>query len=241
MSIILFLGLIFLIVLGIILVTAMPSESDMHYQHVGVAALTQNAADDYTEVELNGGADANGTTPTNSGTVVNTNSLAPELALNAYGKGKHGASVWDVKEFLVGWNTTPPNVAGTIVTLDWALSSDGATRTSPVLPHEDAFVEGDSRVVNNTSAAAGTTTTGVNSKIQRYPQPQQMIGGHEFHNILTKAKYRFGIDGSNDTGAKTARLGMKARRVIVPLTEVFFDRGTISGLLDAVVLESILN
>lgn len=215
---------------------AILSASDQHYQHVGIARLLQNAANDYTEVRLDGSS-----TATNSGVATHRNDIEPEFSPNAFGKSNHGVACWDVKRFIFRPSRNVVLEAAVINNLQYGITDDGQTRTTPVLPDEDGWVEGADFEATSLTGAAGEITQ-VADKVKRYDQPFDMSDGQNtFHNLLTKSQYRLYIGGAGNPAVLTIMLGMLARRVLVPLTEVFFDRETIEGLLDAVILESILN
>lgn len=215
--------------------SAILSESDQHYQHVGLVRLTQNNVNDYTEVEIEPGKVA-----TNSGLVIHTTSLAPSLAPNAFGKGKHGAQVWDVKEWVVKMKPLPNLISNTFAWQGWALTDDGATRTSIATPSETGFVDGDEEQTANTTGAAGEISHW-GRVVNRWPQPSDIIGGTSFNNLLTAERYRIGIQSVGNTGKPQLDFGMKARRVLIPLNEVFFDRGTLANLLNMIAIEALLD
>ncbi len=210
------------------------SEGDQHYQYVAILSLAQASANDYTEVAMDGAG-----TPTNSGTSNQRESLLPEFAPNAFGKGKHGAAVWDIKEFLVGQTRGNVLEAGQTNLLGWAIVDDGTTRTSLAGEHLPGYVAADEVETKSITGAAGEVFT-VQKLRNRYAFPMDIVDGQSSHFLATAAAYRFGIDSTGIAVTNEFRLGMRARRVIIPLIEVYFDRETIAGLLDAVILESIL-
>lgn len=214
--------------------SAIISESDEHYQRIPIGRITQNSANDYTEVEIEPAEAA-----TNSGTAVINISLKPTYVPNAFGKGRHGASVWDVKQWIHKWLAPIIMEAGQTNGLSWNITDDGATRTVQPRLSDEGVLEAYETEAKTITGAAGEIFT-LMETTTKHPQPMEILDGNSFNLLLTASKYRMGMDSVGLGSTRESQLAMDARRVIVPLNEVFFDREDIAGLLDAVVLESIL-
>jgi len=207
----------------------------MHYQHVGIGSLVQSSANDYTEAIIKSGESA-----TNSGTFTLTEAIEVEFIPDAFGKDKHGGSVWDCKEFDFHVNLPVEIEAGQVNSKQYGIHSDSEVRTTEIRPDDKDYVAGVVEFVETTTGAAGEIVQDRRNLITRYKFPQELIDGNTYGLLLTKAQYKLYMDGGGNAAVFTLRAGMLARRVIVPLTEVFFDRETIAGLLDAVILDSLL-
>lgn len=209
------------------------SETDIHYQYIPLATLTQNAANDYTEVQIE-----TGETATNSGASVITNELKSEFVPNAFGKGNHGASVWDIKQ----WEMEPNKPVEQEVAsneLMYGVHTEASTRTGEILKHEDDYLIGNHEFSEVTEAAAGELIQDRPTKEFVKTMPQEVIDGQTFGYLATKGQYKLYINSSGEAAVTAIRLGIWARRVIIPLTELYFDRDTIEGLLDNVILATI--
>lgn len=231
---------IYAIVAMLILIvgSAIISEGvDEHYQYIGVASLLQNAANDYTEVLLD-----TGEAGTNSGVAVITVSLLPEFAPNAFGKRSHGATCWDVKSWYMTTGASVIAEAGQTNTQTIGIHSQVAVRTTPPGVHAaDAGPVPPMQLTAKTITGAAGEVVQLDKQFEKIDMPQERFpDGNSFHNLLTKGRYSLYIDGTGNPAVTNVRFGMWARRVTVPLNELFFDRDTIEGLLDAVVLEAIL-
>ncbi len=214
---------------------AITSASDQHYQYVPISSLLQNSANDYTEVRID-----NTSSATNSGVATHNEDIEPEFSPNAFGKSSHGVACWDVKRWVFRSSIAPLTEAGQINNLSYGITDDGLTRTAIPTPDDDGYLLMNDYEVKTITGATGEVVSFFN-KVQRIDEPMDIIDGTSFHHLLTKSHYRFFLDGTGLPGVVAVGFGILARRVLVPLTEVFFDRETISGLLDAVILESLLN
>jgi len=218
-------------------VTAILSDTDEHYRYIAVGAITQNAANDYAEVLLESGEAG-----TASSTAVITTELKGDFAPNAFGKDKHGVAVWDVKQ----WHSVWDNLSGLLEAaqtndVSWGIHSGPAVRTTVIpIENQDAGPVPEKKwSAQDIQAAAGEVYRTIKLDDQ-YLEPVDNIGGTSFGRLLTRERYSLFVDATGNSAAHKISVGMDARRVIVPLTEVFFDRDTIAGLLDAVVLDAIL-
>ncbi len=215
---------------------AILSESDQHYMYIGIATITQNAANDHQEIILDAGEG-----PTNNGSGSVTTPMLPETVLNAFGKGRHGVGVWDVKKWQVIFNAIVVMEAGQVNSQHWGVHSlEGNQSAIPAGSNKNGGpVPARGVLARSITGAAGEVTSMLELH-DHQDNPAENFDGTSFNQLLTKGNYRFWIDGAGNPNVVTAELGAWMRRVIVPLTEVFFDRDTIEGLLDAIVLSSIL-
>lgn len=215
--------------------SAIITDSDQHYQRHPMASLAQNSANDTTEVLLESGE-----TATNSGTATVAADMKPEFAPNAFGKGKHGATVWDIKKIQAEVSVSIRTEAGQLDnTQEWWITNDGTIRTAA--PRISGVGTEEKRKLNasTVTGAAGEIVT-IQDLVKDIDYPMEIIDGISFHKLWTRNQYRFGINGTGLPATFSVHLAFDGRRVVVPLTELFFDRDTIAGLLDAVVLEAIL-
>lgn len=215
---------------------AITSSTDQHYQYVPMGSILQNAANDYTEILMESGKSAS-----NSGTGVVTNELKVEFVPSAFGKGVHGGSCWDIKS----WDfevAIPVEVeAAQVNRQNFGIHTLTSVQTTAPLRHQDGYLIDIQEFAESQTGAAGELLQDRAELGVTKDMPIQFFeDGISFNYLATKAAYNFYIDGIGNAAVHTARFGIWARRVIVPLTELFFDRDTIAGLLDGVILEQIL-
>jgi len=212
------------------------SDTDLHYQYVPIASLIQGSASDYTEVLLE-----DGETATNSGVVVITNEIKAEFVPNAFGKARHGASVWDIKQWTFDTSReVEMETAQVTNAMEYGVHNSAATRTVRPRAHEVGYLIAHHMFATDFATASGEVGT-VTELVKQDPMPiERQPSGNSFNYLATKSRYVLYLDGTGeDVSVVSLSLGIWARRVIVPLTELFFDRETIAGLLDNVILDSI--
>lgn len=211
------------------------SETDIHYQYVPLISLTQGSANDYTEAKIESGEAAS-----NSGVVVQNNELKSEFVPNAFGKGAHGASVWDIKQWEMEPNKPVEAEAAQSNQQQFGVHTSPTTQTTELLKHQDGYLIGNNDFHEAQEAATNTGIT-QDRPTQEFVKtmPQEVIDGQTFGYLATKGQYTFYLNGAGNAAVSAVRLGIWARRVVIPLTELYFDRDTIEGLLDNVILASI--
>lgn len=200
---------------------AVPSETDIHYGYVALGSFVTSAADLLTPTQIS------------------KDIIDPKIQLNAFGKDKHGMLCWDVKEFIVEPPNTGINSEGADQDLqqEWQISGDnsrtGVAPTARIDPNNDDYVASGRQIYLSEDDTDGTMTRFIRNVLDRYPFDNQMIDGNSFGQLLTAGHYWFSIDTNNLGAVATFTLGMRARLVIVPLTEAFFDQRDVSELLFA--------
>ncbi len=213
-------------------------DDDMHYQLVSIGTLTESAANTFTTSLINRPEDMN------SNMTTQNNGLGVEMVVNAFGKGRHGLSVWDVKEFLIGF-TEYVDVDGDDNQVQWALTSGDV----PLIVHVPSAGGGNDFVVGDRVTAESATITAVGEinaqdrliSNSRWQMPMEIIEGNSSHLLMTAENYHLAIKGIGEGAAKVLFAAFYGRRVLIELNEVFFDRGDVKELLNAVLLAGLLD
>lgn len=223
----------FVLMLG----AAILQDIDEHYQYIALAAdpdddeasFIQSAADADTVIQID------------------AERIKPELIFNGFGQGRHGVLVWDVKRFTIrllfnlqGITVNEQNGFLIAIQSDNNREMPVAANRSVESPAGSQWIDGMDWQHNSDQNAAGEVVTFWN-RIKQLVQPKENIEGTDFGRLLTSAHYAVGISSSANfaSTALQIQLGMDARRVMVPLTEVFFDQQSLDAFLGQIALAAI--
>ncbi len=214
-------------------------EDDQHYQLVPIGTLTESAANTFTTSPINTTGDMTAVMTSQQ------NGVGVEMVVNGFGKGKHGLSVWDVKEFVVAPLGGVDVDAGDNQ-LDYAISFGDAPTTSPPVPSSSeatGWVMGNRIISDNQEVSAVGEIFAIQKVFSdgRWAMPQEIIGGDSVHYLMTEEDYHVSVLGTGQAAATALTMAMYARRVMIELNEVFFDRGDVKELLNAVLLQGLLD
>lgn len=228
---------IFLAALFSLIGAAILSDIDEHYQYI---ALTPDP-DDAQTTFVQSAAD------TDTVIQVDDARIKPELIFNGFAKGRHGVMVWDVKRFVLRLLfSLPKTAADNAESVLISIQSDNnrempvAANRSVSTPALSDWVDGVELQVDNDETAAGKAQL-LWDRIRRLVQEKENIDGFSFGRLLTSAHYAIGIGSTAGFSAAPLQiqLGMDARRVMVPLTEVFFDQQSLDAFLGQIALAAI--
>jgi len=191
-------------------------DIDEHSGFVNLTTLVESAPNTFTAAQID------------------DDEISPDIVLNAFGKGKHGMLVWEVKQWVVERNSMEL-INNTNTQTRFAIIADNS-RDGEV---PTAFIDADDgdyilQLVDDffvSQAAAGEIAVHDPNRVQRINTPVDWLDGNNFGTLLTANHYHLATRGVGLVSAQTYRLGFWGRRVMVGITEAFFDQSAITELL----------
>ncbi len=175
-------------------------EGDEYPQWINVGDVTESAANTLTTEDV-------------------TALLAPTIAPNSMGKGKHGVMVWEVFKWESQLNQ-PDNESGqannNVKASVWGSFDDDAPTSVGFDDEEIQYYR--RATIQNVQAAAGESAT-VFEDIARVDEGDGAGRG----TLLVDRNYFLTVEGTGNANAKSFVVRMKARRVTIKLVEALIE------------------